>query len=412
MSRKNRRNRRSNAKKSKYFDFEMIAVIVMLGAFGLVMLYSATAYMSSIETGGNDTAYFVGQLINYVIGFGAFAAMAHFPYRYYNGKIMMLIVVGAIGLLLMTQIPGLGVTINGATRWIDVGGLITIQPSEFAKIATILYVPWVINRYGLTSSAYKRIGLVGGSILLIVFFLTNHLSTTIIIGGIIASILVVAHKQGAKVLVISLVLMVVVYVGLQVFGEDIFREDLARVEANQEMGIEDDESFRYIRVLAWLYPERFASEESYQTIQGLYALGSGGLWGKGLGNGTQKLEAIPEVQNDMILASIGEELGIIGVAMVLLLFSMLLYRLLFIARNAPDLYSGLIVTGIFTHIALQVILNVGVVTSAIPNTGVTLPFISDGGTALIFLMAEMGIALNISKNIKLPEESEEFIEDL
>ncbi len=398
----NRRDKVKTTNQIQYFDFEMVAVIVVLAAFGLVMLYSATAYMASMEMQGNDTHYFTSQLFNYVLGFIAMFVVSNISYKFY-GKLVKLILACAIGALLLTQVPGVGVTINGATRWIEVGPLPRFQPSEIAKIAVILYVPWVINRFGLRSAAMMRILGFGGLILGIVFFLTNNLSTTIIIGGIIAGILIVAHKKGTKVLIAVLLLGIVVYAGLRIFGEDIFKSQLEQLELSQEMG-EEDGDFRFTRILAWLYPEKFASEESYQTIQGLYALGSGGVLGKGLGNGTQKLDAIPEIQNDMILVSIGEELGIIGVVMVLTLFGVLLYRLLFIARNAPDLYSGLIVTGIFIHIALQVIINVGVVTAVIPNTGVTLPFISYGGTAILFLMAEMGIALNVSKAIKISED--------
>ena len=144
------------------------------------------------------------------------------------------------------------------------------------------------------------------------------------------------------------------------------------------------------------------SDGGFQVVQGLYAIGSGGFFGKGLGNSAQKM-IIPEVQNDMILAIICEELGVFGAIIVLLLFAILLYRLLFIAQNAPDLYGSLTVTGIFAHIALQVIFNVCVVLNLIPTTGITLPFISYGGTSILFLMAEMGIALGVSSRIRFEE---------
>ena len=140
-------------------------------------------------------------------------------------------------------------------------------------------------------------------------------------------------------------------------------------------------------------------------LWGLYAIGAGGFWGKGLGNSTQKLGVIPEVQNDMILTIVCEELGVFGAIVILVLFGMLLYRLMFIARNAPDMYGSLIATGIFAHIALQVILNIAVVTNLIPTTGITLPFISYGGTSILFLMTEMGIALGISRKIKIEEDT-------
>ena len=168
------------------------------------------------------------------------------------------------------------------------------------------------------------------------------------------------------------------------------------------MALATSENFRLRRILVWLNPEEHASEGGYQIMQALYAIGSGGFFGKGLGNSAQKM-IIPEVQNDMILSIICEELGVFGASIVLVLFGMLLFRLLFIAQNAPDLYGSLIVTGIFAHIALQVVLNVAVVINLIPTTGITLPFISYGGTSILFLMAEMGIALGVSQRIKISE---------
>ena len=166
--------------------------------------------------------------------------------------------------------------------------------------------------------------------------------------------------------------------------------------------LENSTNFRLRRIIAWLNPEKYASTISFQTVQGLYAIGSGGFFGKGLGNGVQKT-VIPEVQNDMILSAICEELGVFGAIIILVLFGLLIYRLLFIAQNAPDLYGALIMTGIMSHIAIQVVLNVMVVTNMMPNTGITLPFISYGGTSILFLMIEMGMALGISRRIKLED---------
>ena len=161
------------------------------------------------------------------------------------------------------------------------------------------------------------------------------------------------------------------------------------------------ESFRLGRILTWIDQEKYASDGGFQVLQGLYAIGSGGFWGKGLGNSTQKLGVIPEVQNDMILPIICEELGVLGVIVILILFGYLLYRLMFIARKAPDLFGSLLVVGVFTHVALQVTLNIAVVTNMIPTTGITLPFFSYGGTSVMFLMAEMGMVLGVSRKIIL-----------
>ncbi len=196
----------------------------------------------------------------------------------------------------------------------------------------------------------------------------------------------VVHPKTKPFIAIVIAGLAVILVGVKILG----------------MALATSENFRLRRILVWLNPEEHASEGGYQIMQALYAIGSGGFFGKGLGNSAQKM-IIPEVQNDMILSIICEELGVFGAIIVLVLFGMLLFRLLFIAQNAPDLYGSLIVTGIFAHIALQVVLNVAVVINLIPTTGITLPFISYGGTSILFLMAEMGIALGVSQRIKISE---------
>ena len=215
--------------------------------------------------------------------------------------------------------------------------------------------------------------------------MTDNLSTAIIVFAITCILIFVVHPK-TKPFVAGVIAAGIV----GIIGIIFLKYTLA-----------ESDNFRMRRIIAWLNPEANADTDSYQFLQGLYAIGSGGFFGKGLGNSTQKLHAIPEAQNDMILAVICEELGVFGAIIILCLFAFMLYRLLFIARNAPDLYGALIATGIFAHIALQVTLNIGVVTGLLPTTGVTLPFISYGGTAIVILLAEMGIALGISSKIRL-----------
>ena len=226
----------------------------------------------------------------------------------------------------------------------------------------------------------------GGFSAAVVYLITDNLSTAIIVMGITCITIFVVHPKTKIFVGIAGVGIVLAIAGARILGTM----------------METSGSFRLRRILVWLNPEKYASEGGYQIMQALYAIGSGGFFGKGLGNSAQKM-IIPEVQNDMILSIICEELGVFGAIMVLILFGMLLYRLLFIAQNAPDLYGSLIVTGIFAHIALQVILNVMVVINCIPTTGITLPFISYGGTSVLFLMAEMGLALGVSARIKIAE---------
>ena len=222
------------------------------------------------------------------------------------------------------------------------------------------------------------------SMLVCVLVLTDNLSTAIIVAGITFAMVVVVHPKAKNYVIAAVVFVILAVVGARILG----------------MIMETSGNFRLRRILVWLDPEKYASDGGYQIMQALYAIGSGGFFGKGLGNSAQKM-VIPEVQNDMILSIICEELGVFGAIIVLVLFGLLLYRLVFIAQNAPDMYSSLVVTGIFAHIALQVVLNVGVVINLIPTTGITLPFISYGGTSILFLMTEMGIALGISRKIKI-----------
>ena len=213
--------------------------------------------------------------------------------------------------------------------------------------------------------------------------LTDNLSTGIIIGGIAMVMIFIAHPKTKPFLVVAAIIgtiagSIVAYMGLT---------------------MTTSEDFRIRRILAWLHPEANMSSGGYQALQGLYAIGSGGFFGKGLGNSAQKLGTIPEAQNDMIFSIVCEELGIFGAG------------LFFIAQNAPDLYGTLVVAGIFVHIALQVILNLCVVLNLMPTTGITLPFVSYGGTSILFLMTEMGIALSVSGQIRTTEaEREEMME--
>ncbi|MFR6515817.1 MAG: FtsW/RodA/SpoVE family cell cycle protein, partial [Ruminococcus sp.] len=290
-------------------------------------------------------------------------------------------------LMALVQTP-LGKTVNGARRWIRLPGGLSLQPAEFTKIAVILFIAYAICLLGQKAKKWDGI-----KILLfygiIAFFgaykLTDNLSTAVIILSITVVLIFVVHPK-TKPFVTGVIAVGIV----GIIGIIFLKYTLA-----------ESDSFRMRRIIAWLNPEANADTDSYQFLQGLYAIGSGGFFGKGLGNSTQKLHAIPEAQNDMILAVICEELGVFGAIIILCLFAFMLYRLLFIARNAPDLYGALIATGIFAHIALQVTLNIGVVTGMLPTTGVTLPFISYGGTAIVILLAEMGIALGISSKIRL-----------
>ncbi len=374
-------------KDTQYFDYNLLLVIIFLMCFGLVMLYSTSAYSAQSDF-DNDMYYFSKQAIISVLSFAAMFVVSRIDYHIY-GAFAFELYIFAMVMMALVQTP-LGIEIYGARRWIQLPGNMTLQPSEITKIAVILFISYELCRMGKkinTREGIVRIMAFGVIAAGGVMFLTDNLSTAIIVMAITCILIFVVHPKTKPFIAVVGAFAVVAVVGISIMAAT----------------ITTSENFRLRRIITWLDPENHADKGGFQVMQGLYAIGSGGFFGKGLGNSTQKLGVIPEVQNDMILSIVCEELGVFGAIVILVLFGLLLYRLMFIARNAPDLYGSLIATGIFAHIALQVILNIAVVTNLIPTTGITLPFISYGGTSILFLMSEMGIALGISRKIKLSD---------
>ena len=379
------KRKRTREKGKPYYDYDLLLVIIFLMCFGLVMLYSSSAYSAQVDY-KNDMFFFTRQAMIGIIGFIVMFIVSKIDYHLYGAYAKELFWFSMF-LMALVQTP-LGKTVNGARRWIRLPGRLSLQPAEFTKIAVILFIAYEICLLGQKAKKWDGIKILLGYGLVAtlgVFLLTDNLSTAIIVFAITCILIFVVHPKTKPFVAGVIVAGIVGIIGIIFLKYTLAKSD----------------NFRMRRIIAWLNPEANADTDSYQFLQGLYAIGSGGFFGKGLGNSTQKLHAIPEAQNDMILAVICEELGVFGAIIILCLFAFMLYRLLFIARNAPDLYGALIATGIFAHIALQVTLNIGVVTGLLPTTGVTLPFISYGGTAIVILLAEMGIALGISSKIRL-----------
>lgn len=374
-------------KRNSYYDYALLAVIVILMCFGLVMLYSVSSYTAEIKT-GDDMFYFKKQAFFCIFGLivAILFSFGDYHWFYKLGTTLYLI---SIVLMLLVRTP-LGTTYNGARRWLGYGRF-SFQPAEVAKIAVIVFIPIIIIKMGSRYKGLKAtlipfvLGLIPA---LCAYVFTENLSTAIIIMAITCVVMFVAHPKTAPFIILLVILALVVFAGIYILKHY----------------ADTGSSFRIRRILVWLEPEKYQSEGGYQIIQGLYALGSGGLFGKGLGNSTQKLGFVPEATNDMIYPIICEELGVFGGVIVLGLYAYILYRLLFISQNAKDKYGSLIACGIFAHIALQVILNICVVTNIIPTTGITLPFISYGGTSVVFLMFEIAIALSISRQIVIKRE--------
>ena len=373
-------------KKTDYYDYSLLAVIILLTCFGLVILYSTSSYMAELNY-GDDMYYFKKQA---AISFGCIIialGISQIDYHILTKFTGVLYGMAAI-LMILVKTP-LGRTANGARRWLNLGPL-SFQPSEVAKIAVIVCLSYMIVNMGRNIKTLKAFMILAGSgsaLAFLAYACTDNLSTAIIIFCITMGLIFIAHPKVKPFLIAAGVGIVLIIIFVMILSSS----------------LETSSSFRLRRILVWLHPEDFASGDGYQTIQALYAIGSGGFLGRGLGNSIQKLGSVPEAQNDMIFSIVCEELGILGGIILLLLFAYLLYRLFFIAQNAPDMFGSLMVSGIFIHIALQVIFNIAVVLNLMPNTGVTLPFVSYGGTSIVFLMSEMGLALSVARQIKFKE---------
>ena len=354
----------------QYFDYNLLAIVLLLLIFGMVMLYSASAYMATLKFG--DPAYWLKkQAFAAGLGMMGLVFFIRFGYHWIR-KFTVPFMLGAFVLcvyVLFTE------SINGSSRWIYIGG-ISIQPSEIAKVAVIVFLAELISKIPRQLRDTKQVMKCFAAILPIFGAVAlANLSTAIIIAGIAFIMLFVASPdKKAFVSIIALgMLGMVAFIGLF--------------------------SYRSERIRVWLHPEQY--DKGFQTLQGLYAIGSGGLFGRGLGESMQKMGYVPEAQNDMVFSIICEELGVFGAVCIIVLYLLLIWRLMSIAINAKDLFGSYIAIGILAHIAIQVILNIAVVTNTMPNTGVILPFISYGGTSMSILVAEMGLAMAVSKDIEL-----------
>lgn len=369
------RNRRNEI---SYFDYSLLFITVFIICFGLVMLYSASSYEASITFG--DSKHYLTRQVIFVIA-GVFFAfwVVKIDYHFYKKPIIALMIyLGSIIIALMVITP-IGVEANGAKRWLGIGGF-SLQVCEVVKIGVIIYMAYAIDRFGRNVKKLKlfvrcvfyTLAPVG-----IIALVTKDLSSSIVIAAIgMLMLFVTCHK-------ISYFLAIA---GMGVLGF---------------VGMVILEPFRIERFKVWLNPEKYSAEGGYQILQSLYSLGSGGIFGKGLGKGVQKLGYVPEAQNDMIFTVICEELGVVGGIAVLLMFIFMIWRFMIVANNAPDLFGSLIVIGVMIHVSVQSIMNIAVVTNSMPNTGVTLPFLSYGGTSIFCLIIEVALVLSVSKRIKV-----------
>lgn len=347
---------------------ELLALFVMaLTAVGLLLLYSTSTYNGEVKF--QDAGYYLKkQLFASVLGMAAFFVMARIDYHRVAAFATPLYL---CSIVLSTAVLFVGRSYNGSKRWLALGPL-SFQPAEFAKVAVVLFLASRIsNRRKKTDTIWFMIQTMAALLPIVGLVGTNNLSTAIIILGIGVILIFVASPKYAQFALMGLA------------GACFMGLFLAL------------ESYRLERLAIWRNPEKY--EKGYQTLQGLYAIGSGGVFGVGLGNSVQKLGFVPEAQNDMIFSIICEELGLAGAGIIVFLFLLLIWRFFMIASGSRDLFGALIATGAMAHMMIQVILNIAVVTNTIPNTGITLPFISYGGTSVMFLLIEMGLVLSVSQ---------------
>ncbi len=360
-------------------DVPFAVLTLLLLAIGVVMVLSASYarayYDLENETGGNAAYYFIRQGLFALCGVGVMFVCSRFPMSFYR-RISPAVMLAAGVFLALVLVPGIGTKANGARRWINLG-FTTFQPSEIAKIGVVLYFSALIcrrkDRMRTIRGLWPFAAILG--VLAVLLVLEPHFSATIIIlaigivmlfiGGARLSLFLVGGGVGAGILLLAYRFV------------DYVRE----------------------RVTAWLDPFADMTDNGWQIVQSLYSIGSGGLLGLGLGNSRQKYLYLPEEHNDFIFSVVCEELGFIGAVLILILFALLIVRGYWLSMHARDRYSFLTGMGLTTLLAIQVILNVAVCTNTVPCTGISLPFFSYGGTALLLQMAEMGIILSLSRDI-------------
>ena len=356
---------RHPAKRCTYDDTLLVTVLVLV-ITGLVLLTSISAYNGNVKF--HDSFYYLKKQ-GFATGLGL-VGMAVVSRIDYHRWIPLAVPGYLLSILLGVAVLLFGEEYKGSKRWLSLGP-VSFQPSEFAKVAVIVFLSWLIEKNIKKMGKFKSIVLTMLTILPIVGLVgASNLSTAIIILGIGAVMIFTASPKYLQ------------FFWMIAGGAGFMTIFLAL------------ESYRLERIAIWRNPEKY--EKGYQTLQGLYAIGSGGLFGRGLGNSVQKLGFLPEAQNDMIFSIICEELGLVGAGILIGVFLILIWRFFVIAAKAEDLTGALIATGAMAHMMIQIILNIAVVTNSIPNTGITLPFISYGGTSVVFLLLEMGLVLSVS----------------
>lgn len=368
---------KGNKKEEKKLDFSMLVTILILLSMGLVMVASASSYYA-LSTSGNSTALLQRQLMLAIVGVIAMLFISKIDYTKYKKASYIFYIISI--LLLIAVLTPLGVNRNGAKRWLGFGESFTFQPSEIMKIALVMATAAYI------STNPKKLNNIKGYFIpflllmavVVVMYLQKHMSGTIVMGVASISIIFASGINIKPKYVIAVIMLILVVGGAFIVTDE----------------------FRLKRIFSFLNPEENIKDGNWQAAQSLYAIGSGGIFGRGIGQSREKYLWLPEAQNDFIFSVLGEEFGLVGTVTVLSVFVFFIYRGYKIAITCNDLFGSLIATGITSVFALQIFVNVAVVTCTMPVTGMPLPFFSYGGTALLINLCAMGLLLSVSRNCK------------
>ena len=371
--------------KQKPFDFVLFITVLIMLAFGVIMVLSASS-PSALSESGNSYAYVTTQAVSAILGIILMLIISKIDYKFY-AKFYKIAYWFSIVILLAVLIPGVGKSSGGATRWINLMGVTTFQPSEIVKIALIVFYAVFLSKnkekLGRFGAGFITPFLIVVPIIAILIFVQSHLSVCVVIILVISVMMLIAGTKLRYFLTCGVLGATGGLGGLYLIAK-----------------ITGEGMYRLNRITAFMDPWADAKGTGWQIIQSLYAIGSGGLFGVGLGNSTQKYLYLPEPHNDFIFAVLAEELGFIGCLLVIILFAIFIWRGILISMKAKDMFGSLLAVGITSQIGIQAIINIAVVTSSMPNTGMPLPFFSYGGTALLILLCSVGILLNISRNTR------------
>lgn len=359
-----------------YYDIKLLFPVFTLVIIGIIMVYSASSVLA-LKKFGTDYYFLKKQAMFAVAGVIALVICRHFNYRYYRSLAYPLLVFSII-LLLAIHIPGLGFSAGGSARWLRFGGL-TIQPSEFARLSMIIYLAYSIDK----KKEHIR------------NFYVGFLPHVIALG--IFTVLIFLQPDFGSVVILCALTWLMLFVGgvrtLYLAPSVLLLLPFAYIYMISA-------PYRARRLMSFRDPWQYSADEGYQIVHSLMAFGTGGIWGTGIGNSYQKLYYLPEPHTDFILSVIGEELGLLGVVIIIILYALILLRGINIARKTDDSFGALLATGITIAIGIQACINMGVTLGLLPTKGLTLPFLSYGGTSLFINMAAMGILMNIGNPIR------------